>query len=416
MNVRCPACGAAVALAVGDTRLSCATCGLAAPVSRIGTAPGAAVVALEHDLAGTRIGGHDVFERIGAGGMGTVYRGRGPAGEVAIKVLRPGLGDDRRVALARFAREAQALRRLDHPRVVRFLDHGEDGDVAYIVTELVAGRDLSARLAAGRMALPEIVDVFGQVCDGVAAAHAAGIVHRDLKPANILVGDAGVKVADFGLAQLGPDVVMTTLTRTNVAMGTFHYLAPEQRKDARTVDHRADVWALGVILYEMLTGELPLGSFAPPADRRADAIVRRALAPDPEARFATVAELGVAVRALARPPARRRLVAALAIAGVLGAGAGGVTLARSLGNRSAGAATGAAPIASIDGAAPVDAATSDAGADAGAEAPLDAAVDATVDAASRPGRGIGKKRPTRKPGKVKGKEPDELPTVPKPDR
>jgi hypothetical protein len=259
--------------------------------------------------------------------MGTVYRARGGDTDVAIKVLRPGLGAERAAMLARFSREAEAMRRLEHVRVVRFLDHGEQGDVAYIVTELVEGRDLAARLAIGRMSLAEIVDVFGQVCDGVAAAHAAGIVHRDLKPANILVGkDGDVKVADFGLAQLGADVAIPTLTRTNVAMGTFHYLAPEQRKDARAVDHRADIWALGVIFYEMLTGELPLGSFVPPStlgpagcDRRVDAIVNRALAPDPDARYATVAELARDVRALVAPRRISRLLlagaAAIALAG-----------------------------------------------------------------------------------------------------
>jgi serine/threonine protein kinase/ribosomal protein S27AE len=334
-HVRCPSCGASIPLAAGDTRLSCTACGLAAPVSRVGTAPGAALVELEPDLAGATVGGHAVVERIGAGGMGTVYRAQGPSGEVAIKVLRPGLGVDRAAVLARFAREAAALRRLDHPRVVRFLDHGQDGDIAYIVTELVGGRDLAARLAAGPLALREVVEIFGQVCDGVAAAHAAGIVHRDLKPANILVGgdggdgaSVGVKVADFGLAQLGPDVAVTTLTRTDVAMGTFHYLAPEQRKDARNVDHRADIWALGVILYEMLTGELPLGSFTPPSNRRAAAIVRRALAPDPAARFASVTELGNAVRALVPRPVRRsRVIAAVATLVVLGGASAGAAFA-----------------------------------------------------------------------------------------
>lgn len=349
MNVRCPACGEAVALAVGDTRLACAGCGLATPVSRVGTEPGAAgagvaLVTLEADLTGTTLAGRTILERIGAGGMGTVYRAKGEGEDVAIKVLRPGLGTDRTAVLARFAREAEALRRLEHPRVVRFLDHGEDKETAYIVTELIDGRDLSVALTAGRMGLPDIVDLFGQVCDGVAAAHAAGIVHRDLKPANILVGTTGgVKVADFGLAQLGSDAAVTTLTRTDVAMGTFHYLAPEQRKDARAVDHRADIWALGVIFYEMLTGELPLGSFAPPStkgprgcDRRTDAIVRRALAPDPADRFATVAELGRAVRALVPQPGGSRRWIALAASIVLTAGtAGAVAMIASGGDDSA---------------------------------------------------------------------------------
>jgi hypothetical protein len=337
MNVRCPVCGSAVKLAVGDTQLACAACGLAAPVSRVGTAPGtpaSATLALETDLTGTTIAGVSLVERIGAGGMGTVYRARRDGAEVAIKVLRPGFGADRAAMLARFAREAEALRRLAHPRVVRFLDHGQGGEAPYIVTELVEGRDLAAVLAERRLTLAEIVELFGQVCDGVAAAHAAGIVHRDLKPANILVGKDGVKVADFGLAQLGVDVSIPTLTRTNVAMGTFHYLAPEQCKDARAVDHRADVWALGVILYEMLTGELPVGSFAPPSangppgcDRRVDAIVRRALAPDPAARYGSVDELARDVRALAAPRRTRRIAAAAAAVATLAGGATAVAFA-----------------------------------------------------------------------------------------
>ena len=389
MNVRCPVCGSGVKLAVGDTQLACTTCGLAAPLSRIGTADGTpptAQLSLELDLTGTSLAGRTLVERIGAGGMGTVYRARGDAGDVAIKVLRPGAGSDRAAMLARFSREAEAMRRLEHPRVVRFLDHGEHGEVAYIVTELVEGRDLAARLAGPRMALAEIVDVFGQVCDGVAAAHAAGIVHRDLKPANILVGNDGVKVADFGLAQLGTDASLLTLTRTNVAMGTFHYLAPEQRKDAHAVDHRADIWALGVILYEMLTGELPLGSFVPPStlgppgcDRRVDTIVHRALSPDPAARYAAVADLARDVRALVAPRRRSRVALAALAALALVGGATGVAFALSADDEPTVEATvppDAAKIGAIADAAAVtldavEVATSPPDA---APAPLDAAV------------------------------------------
>jgi hypothetical protein len=394
VNVRCPVCGSGVKLAVGDTQLACTACGLAAPLSRIGTADGAppaAQLSLEIDLTGTAIAGRTLVERVGAGGMGTVYRARGDDGDVAIKVLRPSSGTERAAMLARFSREAEAMRRLEHPRVVRFLDHGEQGELAYIVTELVEGRDLAARLATARLSLVEIVDIFGQVCDGVAAAHAAGIVHRDLKPANILVGNSGVKVADFGLAQLGSDTSILTLTRTNVAMGTFHYLAPEQRKDAHAVDHRADIWALGVILYEMLTGELPLGSFAPPStlgpagtDRRVDAIVNRALAPDPAARYATVAALARDVRALTAPRKVPRLVLAGATALALAGGATGVAFALSGGDEEnaprAAAQIDAAPAI---GTVVIDAAelAPDA-AEVAATAPPDASVVAqTVDAA-----------------------------------
>ena len=425
MNVRCPACGAAIALAVGDTRLACAACGLATPVSRIGTAPGAtagvALVALEADLAGMTLAGYRIVERIGAGGMGTVYRARpvddsSASPEVAIKVLRPGLGTDRAAVLARFAREAEALRRLRHPNVVRFLDHGEEHDVAYIITELVPGRDLAATLAANRLPLPRVVDIFADVCAGVAAAHAAGIVHRDLKPANILVADDGVaKVADFGLAQLGPDAAVTTLTRTDVAMGTFHYLAPEQRKDARAVDHRADIWALGVILYEMLTGELPLGSFTPPPDRRAAAIVDRALAPDPAARFATVTELGNAVRALVAPRRSRLWIAAAAAILFVATTAGAVALSTGGSTR-----TTAAP-ATDEKSGTISAADTRPVADAGTDAPptdgpIVAAKPAPPPTPDKPRRptdvkptkrptGKSPEKPTKSPGKA-SKKPD----------
>ncbi len=374
MNVRCPVCGSGVKLAVGDTQLACAACGLAAPLSRIGTADGvapAAQLALETDLTGATIAGRKLVERIGAGGMGTVYRGREESQtDVAIKILRPGLGAERAAMLARFSREAEAMRRLEHARVVRFLDHGEQDDVAYIVTELVEGRDLAARLATGRMSFAEIVDVFAQVCDGVAAAHAAGLVHRDLKPANILVGkDNNVKVADFGLAQLGADVAIPTLTRTNVAMGTFHYLAPEQRKDARTVDHRAAIWALGVSFYERLPGALPLGSGVPPStlgpagcDRRVDAIVNRALAPDPEARYATVTALVRDVRALVAP----RRVSRLMIAGAAALALAGGSTAVAFGLSSDDEPAPVAAAVEVDAATPV--------------VPIDAAVIAVADA------------------------------------
>ena len=405
MNVRCPVCGSAVKLAVGDTQLACAACGLAAPLSHVGTAPGAppsAQLALETDLTGETIGGKQLVARIGAGGMGTVYRARGDNDvDVAVKVLRRGLGAERAAMLARFAREAEALRRLEHARIVRFHDHGEERDTAFIVTELVEGTDLAARLAAGRMSFAEIVDVFGQDCDGVEAAHAAGIVHRDLKPGNILVGKDGVKVADFGLAQLGADVAIPTLTRTNVAMGTFHYLAPEQRKDARTVDHRADIWALGVILYEMLTGELPLGSYVAastlgPAgcDRRVDAIVDRALAPDPAARYATAADLARDVRRLLAPRKRGRLAiagaAVLALAGTSTAIAFGMSASKP-----------AQVVATVVDAAPPDGAIVaiiDAASDAAPpDAPAVAAAPARPVKPSRPARAKPTSKPPSKP-------------------
>jgi len=220
---------------------------------------------------GTRLGHYEILGAIGAGGMGEVYRARDSQlnRDVAIKVL-PDLfaGDADR--LARFTREAQTLGALNHPNIATIHGIEQSSGVRALVMELVAGEDLSAHIARGPIPVAEALAIARQIADALEAAHEQGIVHRDLKPANIkLRSDGTVKVLDFGLAKaLGPDVggvtadVMNspTLTRhgvtgtqSGVIIGTAAYMAPEQAR-GKAVDKRADIWAFGVVLYEMLTG------------------------------------------------------------------------------------------------------------------------------------------------------------------
>ncbi|MBI2899955.1 MAG: serine/threonine protein kinase [Planctomycetes bacterium] len=241
--------------------------------------------------------GLEVVERLGRGGMGVVYKARQPAlGRfVALKVLRPdkaGQADWQ----ARFEREARALAGLSHSGIVAVHDFGVEEDLFFLTMEFVDGSDLWARMAGRRLPTDEALAIATQICDALAYAHAAGIVHRDIKPGNVLIDGTGrVKIADFGLAKLAGPASDAMLTQSGVSMGTHAYMAPEQMENTRDVDHRADLYAAGVVLYEMLTGELPVGRFEPPsakgADARLDAVVLRALAKDPSRRHPDAAEL-----------------------------------------------------------------------------------------------------------------------------
>jgi hypothetical protein len=416
----CPVCHARIAVEAGATELRCTGCTLVAPLSRVGTAPGVALP-IAIDRAGTAVGAYQLGERIGTGGMGTVYRAVGPDDvAVAVKLLHP---DATRGELSdRLRREGEVLRRLIHPRVVRLIDVGDADGAPYLVTELVEGQDLAAILAARRPSLAEAIGWLIDVCAGVAAAHAAGIVHRDLKPANVLIDRSGTaKVVDFGLALLPGDAV-ATLTRTDVALGTINYLAPEQRRSASTVDGRADVYALGVMFYELVTGDLPLGRFPLPSERgfprACDAVVERALAPDPAARFPTVDAFAAALATVIRPPRRRGIALVAATIAVAGVASAGLAMAGVFSKEPAlmdVPTTNEASTLAIDGGAgggEVAAAGTDGGAvvDAGVDAGLVAA--ATVDAGVRPPEKRPSKRPVSKPskrpagppGKGKGKQ------------
>jgi serine/threonine protein kinase len=253
----------------------------------------------------------EIVECVGKGGMGAVYRARQPALDrlVAIKVLAPEVARDPAFA-ERFCREARSLARFNHPNIVAIYDFGETGGFCYIVMEFVAGKNLRQLLQAGALSEDQILRIVTQVCDALQYAHDVGVIHRDIKPENILLDAHGrVKIADFGLAKL-LDLAPADLSLTGpqVAMGTVYYMAPEQLLRNLDVDHRADIYSLGVVFYEMLTGELPVGRFASPGQRapvdaRLDPIVLRALESRPEQRYQDAAEFKRDVEAvLAGPP------------------------------------------------------------------------------------------------------------------
>ncbi|MCK1823584.1 serine/threonine protein kinase, partial [Streptomyces sp. XM83C] len=212
-------------------------------------------------------GRYRLLERIGRGGMGEVWRARDESlgRQVAVKCLRPaGPQHDpafARVVRERFRREARVAAGLQHRGVTVVHDFGESDGVLFLVMELLQGRDLSRLLEDNRghpLPVPDVVDIAGQVAAALAYTHRQGIVHRDLKPANIVrLTDGTVKICDFGIARLGHDIGFTTrLTGTGIAMGTPHYMSPEQI-GGDEVDHRSDLYSLGCVLYEIATGTPP---------------------------------------------------------------------------------------------------------------------------------------------------------------
>lgn len=244
----------------------------------------------------------DILEFVGKGGMGAVYKVRQRELDriVALKILPPAIGDSPSFA-DRFAREAKALARLNHPGIVTIHEFGQSAGLYFILMEFVDGANLRFLLRNGRMSAREALAIVPQICDALQFAHDQGIVHRDIKPENILLDRLGrVKVADFGLAKLiGSEtnepagsfsVQNTELTEVGKVMGTPRYMAPEQVDSPSSVDHRADIYALGVVFYQMLTGELPGEKLKASAqkiriDVRLEEIVLRALEKDPELRF-----------------------------------------------------------------------------------------------------------------------------------
>ena len=258
--------------------------------------------------------GLTIEEAIGQGGMGVVYRARHKKLDryVALKILAPELDDDPAFA-ERFLREARAMARLDHPHIVAVYDFGETDGLCWLLMEYVDGVNLRAAMKSGALTPERAMAIVPQLCDALQSAHDTGVVHRDIKPENVLLDRAGmVKIADFGVAKLsiveGADFA---LTQSAVAMGTLHYMAPEQLLGAHLVDHRADIYSLGVVFYEMLTGELPMGRFAAPSqktplDARIDDIVLRALEKDRERRQQSAGEMKTQVETLATTPPRDR--------------------------------------------------------------------------------------------------------------
>jgi predicted Ser/Thr protein kinase len=241
----------------------------------------------------------DSFDYLGKGGMGVVYKARQRHLNrlVAVKILPPSAGDDGTFA-ERFTREAQALAQLNHPHIVQVYDFGRTDEFFYFIMEYVDGVNLRALIRDGKLTPEQALKIVPQICDALQFAHDEGIVHRDIKPENILIDKKGrVKVADFGLAKLlgrTPDEL--SLTGTGQLMGTLGYMAPEQLQEAHSVDHRADIYSLGVVFYEMLTGKLPIGRFDPPSKRvavdiRIDEVVLRSLESEPGRRYQHASEI-----------------------------------------------------------------------------------------------------------------------------
>ncbi len=293
------------------------------------------MTALSESLAGQpplgrTIGRYQLLEVLGRGGMGTVYRARQAQLEklVAVKVLDP-LRAGKPGAMTRFLREARAAAQIRHPHVVEVFDVGFDEGSAFLVMELLEGLDLAAHLQKrGRLDLPETIEVIAPVLAGVRAAHEAGVVHRDLKPSNIFLARRGRTlvnpvVLDFGVSRFldEEELGLSTVTSADTLIGTAAYVAPEQAKQSRMADDRSDQYALGVIVYECVTGQRPfqgastfellhaiatasvqapsaLNPSLPPA---LDEVLLRALSRDPEQRFPDLDAFSGALMAFATP-------------------------------------------------------------------------------------------------------------------
>nr|MDQ3878346.1 Stk1 family PASTA domain-containing Ser/Thr kinase [Actinomycetota bacterium] len=258
-------------------------------------------------------GRYAVLERVGTGGMAEVYKARDEllGREVAVKVLHERFARDR-AFVERFKREAQSAANLNHPNIVSLYDYGSDGDTYYIVMEFIDGRSLADVIAQEGPLLPErAAEIASDVAQALQRAHAAGLVHRDIKPSNVMITSSGqTKVTDFGIARaLGSDAEQT-MTQTGMVIGTAAYLSPEQAQGS-PVDERSDVYALGVVLYEMLAGRPPFqgdtplavaykhvretaeppSHFNPDVPAALDAVTMKALAKNRDNRYSSAGEM-----------------------------------------------------------------------------------------------------------------------------
>ena len=311
MGRKCPQCGAELKADAPEglcpaclLQRGIATEGGGAPVGATGFVPPpvSELAALFPQL--------ELLECLGRGGMGAVYKARQPRLDrfVALKILSREKQNDVQFA-ERFGREARALARLNHPNIVAVYDFGEVQGRFYLLMEFVDGVTLRQVLQAGKLAPPEALKIVPKICEALQYAHEHGIVHRDIKPENILVDKQGrVKIADFGIAKItGLEPKDMGLTGAQDIMGTPHYMAPEQVEQPQTVDHRADIYSLGVVFYEMLTGELPLGKFALPSEKaamdvRLDQVVMHALEKEPARRYQQANQVKTDVETIASGP------------------------------------------------------------------------------------------------------------------
>lgn len=296
-----------------------AQAGLTTGASSAGTPP---FVAPSIEQVAAALPHLEILELIGQGGMGCVFKARQPKLDrlVALKVLPPSFAQDPAFA-ERFEKEARALAALNHPNIVTIHDFGQSGGIYYLVMEYVDGVNLRQVLRNRKLAPREALAIIPPLCDALQFAHDRGIVHRDIKPENLLLDKTGrIKVADFGIAKIlraqasaqvdgsaGPTGAGSQggHTDSEKIAGTPKYMAPEQSTPGEETDHRADIYSLGVVLYEMLTGEVPTGKFEPPSRRvlvdvRFDEIVLQALEKTPQLRFQSATDFGTRVETALR--------------------------------------------------------------------------------------------------------------------
>ena len=320
----CPGCGAA--LPSTATAGLCPRCLMAEAMAptQAGAEPAEARQPLAPEELAPFFPQVEILECLGRGGMGVVYKARQKTLNrlVALKLLAPERVRDTQFA-ERFTREAQALAALNHPNIVTIHDFGQAGGFYYLIMEFVDGVNLRQLLRTRKLTPEEALTIVPPLCDALQYAHDRGIVHRDVKPENLLLDkDGRVKVADFGIAKMlaavsaggnaGEPAMPANATQT--AVGTPGYSAPEQKTDPQRVDNRADIYSLGVVFYEMLTGELPGKHIEPPSrkvqiDVRLDEVVLRSLEQNPELRFQQVSEVKTMVETIAGnagvPPAEQ---------------------------------------------------------------------------------------------------------------
>ncbi|MCU0714210.1 MAG: serine/threonine protein kinase, partial [Pirellula sp.] len=245
-----------------------------------------------------------ILRMVGRGGMGTIYHARQTSldRDVALKIIDRSISNDS-TFLDRFEREAKALAKLSHPNIVSVFDYGHTSDgLAYFLMEFIHGLNLREAMQSMPIELAHSIEIIRSVADALNYAHSKGVVHRDIKPENILLSDDGrIKLADFGIAKINNAVSEKKITVTRQVLGTVHYLAPEQLEASNEVDHRVDIYALGVVFYELLTKQLPVGNFEPPShintaiSRELDAVILKSLSRKPSLRFQTVDEFQQAV-------------------------------------------------------------------------------------------------------------------------
>lgn len=261
--------------------------------------------ATEQKTKQVRIGEYTLTRKIGQGGIAEIYRGHQESlgRDVAIKILSERFSDDPEI-LRRFERESIVIARLSHPNIVHVIDKGCAGHRYYFVMEFVDGTSLREVIDSEQIELKHKLDMIVQVCKALDYAHKNGVIHRDIKPANILIDREGnARVADFGIAQIvsAPEGEMTS---TDIVMGTLAYMSPEQKISSANVDHTTDIYAVGVMIYEILTGQKPLGQFELPTeldtslDPRFDLIIKKCLARKAEDRFRSAVALKDSILAI----------------------------------------------------------------------------------------------------------------------